>query len=108
MAYHSVNPYDGQLIRTFPNTTDQEVEVALKNADIFYQFAKTQPIEKRAEKLQELADEFKNNIDHYARLITTNMGKLFKESQAEVQKTSDFAEYYAKNGAAALADVEYH
>lgn len=108
MAYQSVNPYNGKLIHTFPNTTDQEVEVALKNADIFYKFAKTQPIEKRAEKLQALADEFKNNIDYYARFATTNMGKLFKESQAEVQKTADFAEYYVQNGAAALADVIYN
>jgi succinate-semialdehyde dehydrogenase/glutarate-semialdehyde dehydrogenase len=108
MAYQSVNPYDGKLIRAFQNTTEKEVEVALQNADEFYHFAKTQPIEKRAEKLQALADEFRNNRDYYARFITTNMGKLFKEAQAEVDKNVEFAEYYVQNGANALANIDYN
>ena len=108
MAYQSVNPYTGKLIQTYPSTTDQEVEVALKNADEFYQLAKTQPIEKRAEKLQLIADTFRENLDDYARLITTNMGMLFTEAQAEVKKTIEFAEYYAQNAAKLLEDTPYN
>lgn len=108
MAYQSVNPYTGRLIQTYKSTTDQEIEVALQNADTFYHFAKTQPIERREQKLQELAEEFRKNLDLYAELVTTNMGKLFKESQIEVEKNAEFAEYYAKNGAKALADVPYN
>lgn len=108
MAYQSVNPYTGRLIQTYKSTTDQEIEVALQNADMFYHFAKTQPIERREKKLQELADEFRKNLDLYAELATNNMGKLFRESQVEVEKNAEFAEYYVHHGADALADVPYN
>ncbi|AEV94930.1 NAD-dependent succinate-semialdehyde dehydrogenase [Pediococcus claussenii] len=108
MAYEAINPFTGKLIQTFKSTTDPEIEIALKNADEFYHLAKTQEIEKRTKKLQELADEFRNNTDHYAKFMTTNMGKLFKESQDEVKKNVEFAEYYVKNGEKLLEDVPYN
>ncbi|EJF01186.1 NAD-dependent succinate-semialdehyde dehydrogenase [Liquorilactobacillus mali] len=107
MSYRVVNPYNGELIKEFPAATDEEVEQALTDANNFYQQAKEQPIEQRAEQLSALADEFTKRADYYANFLTANMGKLISEALGEVKKTVAFARYYAENGAAALVDQDY-
>ncbi|MFC6171220.1 NAD-dependent succinate-semialdehyde dehydrogenase [Loigolactobacillus jiayinensis] len=107
MAYKATNPYNGELIREFSDTTAEQVEQALVNAHQFYQTAKNQPIAERAQLLQQLVAELRNQVDHYARPLTTNMGKLWPEAQAEVKKAAAFAEYYVKNGERLLQDVAY-
>jgi len=32
MAYQSINPYDGKILKTFEELTDQQLETALKTA----------------------------------------------------------------------------
>ncbi|MFD1318308.1 NAD-dependent succinate-semialdehyde dehydrogenase [Loigolactobacillus zhaoyuanensis] len=107
MPYQAINPYSGELIREFPDATTEQVEQALVNAQQFYQSAKKQPIAERAHLLQQLATEFRQQVAQYARPMTTNMGKLWAEAQAEVGKTADFAEYYVKNGERLLQDTAY-
>lgn len=107
MAYRATNPYTGKLIREFPATTAKQVEQALANAQDFYQTAKRQAIAERTRLLQQLVTELRQNIPQYATPITTNIGKLWTEAQAEVKKAADFAAYYVQNGAHLLQDVPY-
>ncbi|ANK60097.1 aldehyde dehydrogenase family protein [Loigolactobacillus backii] len=108
MAYKAINPYNGELIKEFPSATKQDVEHALATADQYYHAAKTQSYDERAHQLQKLATEFRQNIDQYAKPLTTNMGKLFSEAQGEVEKNAAFAEYYVKHGAEALQNISYN
>lgn len=59
---------------------------ALANAQDFYQTAKRQAIAERTRLLQQLVTELRQNVPQYATPITTNMGKLWTEAQAEVKK----------------------
>ena len=105
MSYKAVNPYTGELIKEFDYATDEEVDQALDRAESFYKAAKTQPISERAANLHRLAKEFTDHTDKYAKYATTNMGKLFKESQGEIQKNFAFADYYAKHGEEFLKNI---
>ncbi|WP_125712793.1 NAD-dependent succinate-semialdehyde dehydrogenase [Companilactobacillus kedongensis] len=107
MAYKAINPFNGELIREFPNAIDAEVETTLKNAHEFYLEAKHQPILEREKMLKKVADEMNANIDYYAKILSLNMGKLFNEAKQEVVRTVEFAEYYAKNGGSLLKDQPY-
>lgn len=107
MAYKVINPFDGKLIREFPNATDSEVERALDEAHEFYMDAKHQPILEREKNLKKVADELRANVEYYAKILTINMGKLYKESKQEVIKTAQFAEYYSKNGSSFLKSQPY-
>ncbi|KRL05922.1 NAD-dependent succinate-semialdehyde dehydrogenase [Liquorilactobacillus oeni] len=107
MSYKAINPYNGELIREFAETSNEELEAALKKADAFYRQAKTEPISKRAELLAKLANEFTNNIDKYARFMTTNMGKRISEARGEVEKNAAFANYYVNNGEKNLKNQTY-
>ncbi|KRL06365.1 NAD-dependent succinate-semialdehyde dehydrogenase [Liquorilactobacillus hordei] len=107
MSYRVVSPYNGKILKEFSVATDEEVEQTLTNANNFYQQAKEQSIEQRAEQLSALADEFTKRTDYYANFLTTNMGKLISEARGEVKKTVAFARYYVDKGAAALEDQDY-
>lgn len=108
MSYAAVNPYNGQKIREFDNVTDQQLDTILDRAQEFYQEAQKKGVEKRAEFLNKLADEFEKNTEKYARILSTNMGKLITESKQEVAKTVSFARYYAKNGTRFLTPEDYN
>ncbi|MCP9313021.1 NAD-dependent succinate-semialdehyde dehydrogenase [Liquorilactobacillus satsumensis] len=107
MSYKAINPYNGELIREFAATSDQEVEAALKNAELFYQTAKKEPISKRAALLARLATEFTDHLEKYARYLTTNMGKRIDEARSEVKKNAAFANYYVHAGEKALKNQTY-
>lgn len=108
MSYTAVNPYTGQKIRSFENVTDQQLEMLLDQAQDFYEKAQRRSVEERTEFLNELADEFENNTEKYARILSTNMGKLISEARQEVAKTVSFARYYAKNGVRLLKPQPYN
>lgn len=108
MSYKAIYPYNGKEIKTFKNFSYQKVDNILDKAEKFYQMAKKQPFKNRAILLNKLAEEFLQNIDKYAKPMTTNMGKLFDESQGEIKKTANFAQYYAKNWEKLTKKVSYN
>lgn len=101
MSYTAVNPYTGHM-------TDQQLEMLLDQAQDFYEKAQRRSVEERTGFLNELADEFEYNTEKYARILSTNMGKLISEARQEVAKTVSFARYYAKNGVRLLKPQPYN
>lgn len=108
MSYTAVNPYNGQKIRDFDNITDQQLSIVLDKAQAFYDKSQKQDIQERTKLLNKLADEFEKNTEKYARILSTNMGKLLTEAGQEVAKTSSFAHYYAKNGVKFMQPKPYN
>ena len=98
MSYTAINPYNGEKLNQFENVTDQQLELLLDEAQRFYEQAQKTTVKSRTEFLAALADEFEKNTEKYARILTTNMGKLLTEARQEVAKTVSFARYYAENG----------
>ncbi|PIT16526.1 NAD-dependent succinate-semialdehyde dehydrogenase [Snodgrassella alvi] len=109
MAYQSINPFNNELIKTFTNHTDAEVESALTQAYALYQSAWAQPenIADRQALLRRLADVMTMHQDKIARTITLDMGKRLAESRNEVACCIDIVQYYAKQAAELLKPVAY-
>ncbi|WP_144156244.1 NAD-dependent succinate-semialdehyde dehydrogenase [Paraburkholderia sp. BCC1885] len=103
MSYATTNPYTGEVIKTFPETTDAEVIAAIENAHAaFLSWKKTSFVE-RARIMQKAADILRKDIDAYAKLLTLEMGKVIGEAKAEVELSANIFEYYARNARALLA-----
>lgn len=103
MSYATTNPYTGEVIQTFPETTDAEVIAAIENAHAaFLSWKKTSFVE-RAKIMQKAADILRKDIDAYAKLLTLEMGKVIGEAKAEVELSANIFEYYARNARALLA-----
>jgi len=103
MSYATTNPYTGERLATFADATDAEVENALSRADAAFQQWRLKPIKERGIILQRAADLLRERKDDYARLMTLEMGKLFREAQAEVEISAQIMEYYVKHAEQLLA-----
>ena len=106
MTYQTTYPYTGETLKTFPNASDAEVNRALARAHALYHKWRTQPITTRKVQLLKIATALRAHRDELARTITYDMGKLFRESQGEVDLCAMIAEYYANHGEEMLQPVE--
>ncbi len=103
-AFNTINPATGETIETFHTYTPDETEAVLRRSEAaFKSFRKTSTYQ-RAELLHHLAAALRKNKDSLAKTITAEMGKLYSEAQAEVEKCALEAEWYAENGPKMLAD----
>ncbi|MFW5805988.1 MAG: NAD-dependent succinate-semialdehyde dehydrogenase [Bacteroidales bacterium] len=104
MILKSVNPYNGENINSYPQTSAEEVErIIHKSATGFESWKKT-PASRRAEKLKSVADVLRKHKTEFALIISKEMGKLIKEADAEIEKSAMVCDYYAKHGEAFLQD----
>lgn len=103
MAYATTNPYTAEVVKTFADATDEQVQQALENGHKAFLSWKETPYSTRSEILQKAADLLRKNCDHYAQLLTLEMGKLFSEAKGEVELSAQILEYYVQNAERLLA-----
>ncbi|RCX02898.1 MULTISPECIES: NAD-dependent succinate-semialdehyde dehydrogenase [Kosakonia] len=108
MAYQTVNPFNNQLIKEYPNHSDADIEVALRQADALYHSSWSKGnIEQRLPILHKLADLLENQQEELAKIASREMGKLIEQSRSEVKICAQIARYYADNAKQFLAPVKY-
>ena len=104
MTFQVISPLDGQLLKEIPRWDNVQVENALqKSAEAAPRWASLSVVE-RANYLRKLGTLIRKRKPMLATLITQEMGKLYRESLAEVDKCAAICDYYADNTAAFLAD----
>lgn len=107
MPYRSVNPATGDVLRTFPDHTDAEIESALARAHALYSSDWSRgPLRCRLDVLARLAEAIADRADHLARVLVLEMGKRISEARWEVDICARIARYYAAHGEAFLAPVK--
>src|ERR1700677_2309507 len=104
MAFATINPANGETVRTFAALTDAELEAKLALADSAFQVHKSQSFEERAGKLEAAANILESEVDRLAWLMTLEMGKPMEQARAEAKKCAEGCRYYAKNAVRLLAD----
>ncbi|WKZ31015.1 MAG: NAD-dependent succinate-semialdehyde dehydrogenase [Candidatus Dojkabacteria bacterium] len=106
MAIQSLNPYSGELLREFTPLTEleltQKIAFARKKHFIWKEFDYPQ----RAQFLRLLAGFLERRKGDLAKLMAVEMGKLYTEGVAEIEKCVFVCNYYADNGATFLADEQ--
>ncbi|CAM2771379.1 NAD-dependent succinate-semialdehyde dehydrogenase [Levilactobacillus brevis] len=103
MAYQTINPFTNEVVKTYANATPEEIENALALGDERYHAWRQEPIADRAQILHRIAALMRDHKDQLAKIATIDMGKLFTESQGEVELCAMIADYYANHGADLLA-----
>ncbi|WP_251946518.1 NAD-dependent succinate-semialdehyde dehydrogenase [Levilactobacillus brevis] len=103
MAYQTINPFTNEVVKTYANATPEEIENALALGDERYHAWRQEPIADRAQILHRIAALMRDHKDQLAKIATIDMGKLFTESQGEVELCAMIADYYADHGADLLA-----
>jgi len=104
MAYQTINPYTEELVKTFPEHTDEQLEVILAQAQAAFQNDwSLRSLAERKVIVKKAASILREKCDEFAKPITLEMGKLFREAQGEVELSADILDYYADNAEAFLA-----
>ncbi|CAI1903100.1 TPA: NAD-dependent succinate-semialdehyde dehydrogenase [Serratia fonticola] len=108
MPYQTVNPFNNQMIKEYTPHNDDQVELALAQADALYHsdWSKGEIIQ-RLPVLHKLADLMESRVEELANIASVEMGKLIEQSRGEVKLCGQIARYYANNAQKFLAPVSY-
>ncbi|MFD0898079.1 NAD-dependent succinate-semialdehyde dehydrogenase [Loigolactobacillus binensis] len=105
MAYQSINPYTNEVLKTYPNATDAELEQALAAGDKLYHQWRNDSVASRAPYLKKVADLLRAEKQELSTIMTQEMGKLLSEAEGEVDLCANIVDYYADNAAELLKPV---
>ncbi len=103
MTYQSINPYSGELLKTFDEMTNTALDTAIQTAQTCYNSWCKTSFKERAHIATQTAKNLRDNIDELSGLVTLEMGKRLEESKGEVLLSADIFDYYAENAEKFLA-----
>lgn len=105
MAIATINPTNGQQLKSFDPLSSTALQGRLDQAQTAFQSYRQIPLKQRATWLQFTADLLDNNKQAYGEIMTQEMGKPLKSAIAEVSKCAWVCRYYADHGAQFLKDA---
>jgi succinate-semialdehyde dehydrogenase/glutarate-semialdehyde dehydrogenase len=100
----SINPSSGEIILEYPEHTRAEVQQIIRDVHSAWKTWKDTPFEHRAVVMKKAAQVLRTRKEHFARMMTREMGKLLKESMAEVEKCAWVCDFYAEHAPEMLKD----
>lgn len=100
----TVNPATGQTLNTYAAWPPEQVEQALGRAHAAALAWGRESLPQRVAAVRRLATQLRADKDHFAALISTEMGKPLAEAAGEMEKSAVTALYYADQAAGLLAD----
>ena len=103
MAYQTTNPYDGKVVKTYDEISDQQLEAKLATATACFDTWRGQSFANRKAVLLRAAALMRERSQALAELVTLEMGKLIQQSSGEVMLSASILEYYAEHAEAFLA-----
>ncbi|GGW44215.1 NADP-dependent succinic semialdehyde dehydrogenase [Streptomyces lucensis JCM 4490] len=106
MPIATVNPANGETLKTYEPMGEEELERRLQLAEATFRTYRTTPFAERARLLNKAADLLDEDGQEIARVMTTEMGKPVKQARAEAAKCAKAMRWYAEHAEALLADEE--
>src|SRR6266576_2150889 len=104
MAIASINPATGEKLQDFSAFDDAEIEKRLNLAEKAFRKYRATTFTERSELLEAVAELLFQEKKRFAQIITLEMGKLFRDSVAEIEKCARGCQFYAENGERFLED----
>lgn len=103
----SINPYNGEVLKTFDEMSPAEVDSAIAKADEAFRQWRETTFEHRAGILRRAAELLRERREELATVMTLEMGKKIEDARPEIDLCATIFDYYADNGANILAPKEY-
>lgn len=105
-GFKTINPATEQVIKSYTYMSKEEALKAVENCNNAFLNWKTESLEDRAKIIKAIGEKLKANKDDLANLMTTEMGKLVKQSHQEIELCAGICEYTATQGLKKLEDEE--
>jgi len=104
MAIASINPATGEKLKEFKPQDDAQIEKTLRKAAAAFEKHRRQPFPRRADLMMTVATLLQQEKQELARTVTLEMGKLFRDSVAEIEKCALGCRFYGENAERFLED----
>jgi len=108
MAYQSINPNDGKVLKSFEHMSSSQLEKSLSAAEKCFHTWKRKSYAERAVVVNKAAALLLSHVDDFAKLETLEMGKRINEARGEVKFSAAILSYYARHAEAFLAPTKLH
>jgi succinate-semialdehyde dehydrogenase/glutarate-semialdehyde dehydrogenase len=106
MPIATVNPANGETLKTYEAMGEEEIERRLQLAQATFRTYRTTSFADRGRLLLRAADLLDEDQKDIARVMTTEMGKPVKQARAEAAKCAKAMRWYAEHAAELLVDEE--
>ncbi|MFE1025037.1 NADP-dependent succinic semialdehyde dehydrogenase [Streptomyces sp. NPDC058818] len=106
MPIATVNPANGETLRTYEAMGEEEIERRLQLAEATFRTYRTTAFDERARLMHRAADLLEEDQEEIGKVITTEMGKPVKQARAEAAKCAKAMRWYADHAAELLVDEE--
>jgi succinate-semialdehyde dehydrogenase / glutarate-semialdehyde dehydrogenase len=104
MPYQTINPFNGEVLCTFEEYTDAQMQALLTKADDTFRNTWSKlSVQERCKVLGKAAKLMHDQKEELARLATLEMGKRIAESRGELELCMAILQYYADNAEKFLA-----
>jgi succinate-semialdehyde dehydrogenase / glutarate-semialdehyde dehydrogenase len=104
MAIATINPATGELIKSFTELSDAEIEQKLQKAVKAFARHRHTTFAERAKGMRKAAEILENEKETFGRMMTLEMGKTLRSAIAEAAKCATACRYYAEHAEKFLAD----
>ena len=106
MPIATVNPANGETLKTYEAMGGEEIERRLQLAEATFRTYRTSSFAERARLMHRAADLLDEDQQDIGRTMTTEMGKPVKQARAEAAKCAKSMRWYADHAEGLLADEE--
>ncbi|SHI47393.1 NADP-dependent succinic semialdehyde dehydrogenase [Streptomyces sp. 3214.6] len=106
MPIATVNPANGETLRTYEAMGEEELERRLQLAEATFRTYRSTRFVDRARLMIQAANLLDEDQQDIARIMTTEMGKPVKQARAEAAKCAKAMRWYAEHAEELLADEE--
>ena len=102
----TINPTNGKELSNYKMMSDNEVEQTIQRSQKAFLKWRHQSLEERSKIIKNIGDELQNYKKDLAQLMTDEMGKLYSQSEQEVDLCTGICEYTSKTAPDALKNEE--
>ena len=97
-TFESLNPANEDVVGEFQSCNSYDVNKAVDAAEKAYSSWSSLPAPKRGELLLKVANLLREDKERLSKLVSLEMGKVYKEASGDIQEAIDVFEYMAGEG----------
>ncbi len=108
MAYQTVNPFNNEVLQSFADISDAQLDAKLAAASACFETWRHASYADRAKVVMRASVLLHEQAEAFAQIMTKEMGKRISEARGEVEFSAQILAYYAENAERFLAPVTLH
>jgi succinate-semialdehyde dehydrogenase/glutarate-semialdehyde dehydrogenase len=102
----SINPYDESLIAEFEEHDESVIDQKLDVSQKTFRSWKRESFARRGELMKRAGSILRRDKSKLSKTMATEMGKVLKEAEGEIEKCASACDFFADNAEAFLKDQE--